>query len=94
MERDKAKGYINIAHKAGYLIIGSDNLDGYDKKLYIVILDKTAGKNSKKIAYRLAEKGIAVKEIDNLEEFSSIKNCKIVGVKNKQISDILLELLS
>ena len=93
MDRTKVKGYLNIAHKAGYLIIGSDNLRGYDKKLYLVLVDKTAGKNSKKIALSFEEKGLKAIEIDNLEELSSIPNCKIVGIKNKQLTEKIIEFL-
>ncbi len=91
MDITKAKGYLNIAHKAGYLIIGSDNLKGYDKKLYLVLIDKTAGKNSNKISSTLTERGVTLKIIENLPELVSIKNCKIVGVKNKQLSEKILE---
>ena len=55
MERDKAKGYLNIAHKGGYLIIGSDKLDGYDKKLYLTLLDSAVGKTGEKIATQAIE---------------------------------------
>ncbi len=93
MDRTKVKGYLNIAHKAGYLIIGSDNLRGYDKKLYLVLVDSSAGKNSKKIASSFEEKGIKAIEIDNLDELSSIENCKIVGIKNKQLTEKIIEFL-
>ena len=93
MERDKAKGYLNIAHKGGYLIIGIDKLDGYDKKLYLTLLDSAVGKTGEKIAQRLSERGVNVLRVDNLEELSSIKNCKILAVKNKNLADIIIELL-
>lgn len=93
MERDKAKGYLNIAHKGGYLIIGSDKLDGYDKKLYLVLMDTTIGKTGEKIAQRLSERGVNMLKVDNLEELSSIKNCKILALKNKNLADIIIELL-
>ena len=93
MERDKAKGYLNITHKGGYLIIGSDKLDGYDKKLYLTLLDNTVGKTGEKIAQRLLERGVRIVRVDNLEELSSIKNCKILAVKNKNLADIIYELL-
>lgn len=93
MERDKAKGYLNIAHKGGYLIIGSDKLDGYDKKLYLVLMDTAIGKTGEKIAQRLSERGVNMLRVDNLQELSSIKNCKILAVKNKNLADIIIELL-
>ncbi len=94
MEISKIKGYINIAHKAGYLIIGSDALKGYDKKLYSIIYDKSALKNTLKVVNYFQEKSLPIKEVDNLEELTSIKNCKIIGLKNKNLSDLILKLLN
>lgn len=86
MDRIKAKGYINIAHKAGYLIIGGDKLDGYNQKLYLVLIDKSAGKSSQKIASRLKENGVEILEVDALPEICDISTCKILGIKNKDLS--------
>lgn len=92
MDRIKAKGYLNISHKGGYLVIGSDKLDGYDKKLFLILIDEKAGKNSKKIGASF--KDVKLLEVDNLEELVSIRACKIVGVKNKQLSEKIIEALS
>lgn len=94
MEISKLKGYINISHKAGYLIIGSDALKGYSKKLYLVIYDKTAQKNTLKVIERLKGFNIPIIEVENLEELTSIKKCKIIGLKNKNLSDLILKLLN
>ena len=37
----------------------------------------------------LKEKGIKVIEVENLAQLCSIENCKISGIKNKNISDII-----
>ena len=87
---EKIKSYLGLARNAGYVIIGSDKLDGYDKKLFLVLIDKSAGKSSNKIASRLREKNIEVIYVDNLEELSSIKNCKILGIKNKGLSEQII----
>lgn len=92
MDRLKIKGYINIAHKAGYLIFNGEKLDGYSKKLYLVLYDHDAGKNTLKIAERLKE-NYQVLPIDNLEELTSVKNCKIVGIKNKNLSEVIQKLI-
>lgn len=91
MDRNKVKNYINIANKAGYLIIGSDKIDNYTQKMYLILLDKTAGKSSQKIANRFYEKGIEIKFIENLPELCDIKTCKIVGIKNRNLSIHILE---
>ena len=94
MDLDKLKGYFNISHKAGYLIIGSDALKSYTKKLYLIVYDKSAQKNTSKIVERFKEKEIKTIEVDNLEQLTSIKNCKIIRLKNKNLSDMIEYLLN
>lgn len=91
MERTKIKGLLNISQKAGALIRGSDNLDGYGQKLYLVLLDAAAGKSTQKIALQL-EKRVKVVRIENLNELVG-KECKIVGIKNKGLSDEIEKLI-
>ena len=86
-------GYINISRKAGYLIIGSDKLKGYNKKLYLALYDTSAQKNTLKVVEEIKNKGIPIFAVDNLEELTKIKNCKIVGIKNKDISEIIANIL-
>jgi len=93
LEITKLKGYLNISHKAGYMIVGGEKLDDYNKKLYLIIYDKSAQKNTIKVVEKIREKNVTIVEVDNLEELTSIKNCKIIGLKNKKLSDIIIELL-
>ncbi len=94
MEIGKLQGYINISHKAGYLIIGSDALKNYKKKLYLALFDKSAQKNTLKVVEQLKGLEIPIIEVDNLEELTSIKKCKIIGIKNKNLSDLIIKLLN
>lgn len=93
MLENQISGYINICRKAGYLIVGSDNLKGYNKKLYLVIFDKSAQKNTMKVVLGLEQKNITTFEVENLENLTKIKNCKIIGIKNKDLSELILNLL-
>lgn len=93
MEIEKIKGYFNISHKANYLIIGGEKLSDYNKKLYLVVYDNTAQKNTLKVIEKLKEKNIPIISVDNLEELISIKNCKIIGLKNKNLSEIIIKLI-
>lgn len=86
MQNDKLSSYIGIAMQGGYAVIGSDNLDGYDKKLYLVLVDELAGKSSKKVFMRLCEKGIEGYEINGLDKIIG-KNIKIIAFKNKGLSE-------
>ena len=90
---NQLSGYINISRKAGYMIIGSEKLKGYNKKLYLVIYDNSAKKNTLKVVEEIKNKDIPVFAIDNLEAITNIKNCKIVGIKNKELSEIISNLL-
>lgn len=92
--KEKIKGYISIANKAGYLIIGADNLKGYHKKLYLVLADSASGKNLLKIANNLKQNlNAELFILDNLETYTGINNCKIVGIKNKGISEEIIKLI-
>lgn len=94
MIKEKIKGYISIAKKAGYLVVGADNLKGYNKKLYLVLASKQGGKNLIKIANSLKEKTKdQVYFLENLEEISQLYNCKILGIKNLGISQQIINLL-
>ena len=92
MEKNKIEGYLNICHKAGYLIIGGENLENYNKKLYLVLFDKTSQKNTLKVVEKLKDK-VETIEVENLSQLSKVENCKIIGIKNKKISEILISLL-
>lgn len=94
MEINKLKGYFNISHKAGYLIVGGEKLDNYNKKLYLVLYDNNAQKNTMKVVEKIKEKNIPTICVENLEDMVSIKNCKIVGLKNKNLSDIIKDMLN
>ena len=90
----RAKGLISIANKAGYLIIGSDNLKNYNKKLYLIVKNKSGGKNLNKIAQQnMLTTNCEVITLDenNFDLVVNIPNCKIVGIKNKGISDEIIK---
>ena len=86
MNRDKAKGYLGIARKAGYLIIGADNLKKYTQKMYILLVDMMSSNNLNKIVNKFQEKGVQVILVEKLSELIEIDNCKIVGVKNNGLA--------
>lgn len=93
MQREKLASYLGIAMQAGYAIIGSDKLDGYDKKLYLVLIDTEAGKSSRKIYNKLIEAGVEGREIENLGSLNNKTN-KIIGIKNKGLSEEIKKYLN
>ena len=94
MDKIKLQGYINIAKKAGYVIIGGDKLYNYNNKLYLVIYSKDASKNTLKVVEKLKQRDIPVITLENLEDIMNIKNCKIIAIKNKNLSDIILDAIN
>lgn len=94
LDKNKLQGYLNIAKKAGYVIIGGEKLYNYNKKLYLVIYDNTSEKNTLKVIDKIKQRNIPIFSIDNLQDIVSIKNCKIIGIKNKNLSDIMMQCIS
>ena len=94
MDKIKLQGYINIAKKAGYVIIGGEKLYNYNKKLYLVIYSNDASKNTLKVVEKLKQRDIPVITLENLEDIMNIKNCKIIAIKNKNLSDIILDAIN
>ena len=94
MNEQKISGLISICRKAGYLVLGGDNLKGYTHKIYLVLLDSQAGKNTKKIATKLQmDTNANLYEIDNLATITNILRCKLVAIKNKGLSEKIEQLL-
>ena len=88
------KGWISIARKAGYCIIGQDKLLDYDKKLYLILLDKTAGKSlEREMTFLSKEREIDLCKVENLGQMLALENCKVIGIKNKAISENLIKSL-
>lgn len=94
MEINKVQGYLNIAQKAGYVIWGGETLENYSKKLYLVLFDPTAQKSTQKIINKLKERQIDIVEVENLGGLVNKQNCKVIGIKNKSLSDQIKALLS
>lgn len=85
LNRERVKNYLNICRKAGYLIIGSDKLKSYDKKLYLILVDKSLSNTIQKTLNKF--EGIEVIQVENLGQLVSIEKCKIVGIKNLGLSE-------
>jgi len=85
-------GLIGIARKAGFVIVGGENLSTYTKKLYLLLLDKSAGNSLKREMNFVSQKrNVKIVEIDNLAKYTAVKNCKVIGIKNKAFSENILK---
>lgn len=88
MNEEKIKGIFSIAKKGNYVIIGADKLKNYKKKVFLILASKSSGKTIFKLTEKFKD---IVLWVENLEELVLIDNCKIVGIKNKGISDLITE---
>lgn len=91
----KINNYLGICRKAGYLIIGSDNLQDYHQKLYLIIINGAVSTTIKKLVKRKIEEYPNLQCITVTETFADtigLSNCKIVGIKNKGITEEILKL--
>ncbi len=92
MDRNKIKNYLGIAQQGGYVIYGGETLESYTKKIYLILCDKTAGRNSLKLAEKLKTK-YKVCMVEDLSELLNQINTKIIGIKNKNLSEIIEKLV-
>lgn len=93
MDSSKIAAYLNLARKSNNLIIGTENLKKYNKKLYLIILTKTAGKTAEAVAQKQKERTqceVVAENID-LAEILNINNCQIVALKNKGFADMVIQ---
>ena len=87
-------GIINICRKAGYLIIGGENIKNNPHKMYLILIDKSSGNSLKReINYLLVSRKIPFLEVEELANMIGIENCKAVAIKNKALSDEILKMI-
>ena len=88
------KGIIGICRKAGYAIIGGENIKNNSQKMYLILVDENSGKSLlREIQFVANLRNIPIVSIKNLEEIVDIKNCKAVAFKNKALSEKIFDLL-
>ncbi len=84
----KIEELLSLARKAGYVIVGKDNLCGYSKKLFLLIMDKSAGNSlTREMNFISAQKNIPILIVDELAQKLKIQNCKAIGLKNKAMAE-------
>lgn len=96
MDKEKIEGYLNIAKKAGYLLIGGENIENailHNRKIYLVLYEPSIQKNSLKIIRKAEERSILTKSLEGISNYIKIKNCKIIALKNKNLSDIIYNII-
>ena len=93
---NKIKNLVGIANKAGYVIFGADNLNGYNKKLYLLIKAKEVGNGIVKLWQRMLENpNIQHIELENdiVQQITNSENCRIFAIKNKGLADEIIKVI-
>lgn len=85
--------YLGLCRKANYLVIGADNLKDYHKKLYLLVVCGELTKNINKIIQeKVLEYDIpCIYMYEPFGNFIGVENCKIIGIKNKGMSEQILK---
>ena len=89
----KIKSYLGFSIKSKQIIFGIDNIENSRTKPNLVIACKTLSENGKNQVLNYCKKNditlISPKAI-TLSELVSRNNCKIVGLKNGNLSEAIL----
>ena len=89
----RANGYLNIAQSAGYVVWGTDGLKGYTHKLYLIVYREDFGKTIEKTLTRFNSIKQIMLNVQDFNYFIGNDNCKILAIKNKGISEQIINLL-
>ncbi len=87
------KTYLGFSIKSRAIVIGQDRLKVSRDKIYLIMYCPTGSQNLKDLAIRLAEKhkckAICVDE--RLEDYASMKGCKLLGLTNNSLAEAILK---
>ncbi len=86
----KVKAFLNILRKSHHLAVGGYNIKTSKKKIYLIMYDETARKDTLRLLDQIQDTSIIC--VNNLEELTSIEGCKIIGIKDKLISKCIVKL--
>lgn len=92
----KVKGYVGIATRGNYTIIGADLLKSYNHKLFLVLYREDGCKTIDKVLEKFKQRQIPCIKL-TVEDFISISglnNCKIIAIKNKGLADQIIKYLN
>lgn len=87
------KTYLGFSIKSRAIVIGQDRLKQTKDNVYLLVYCDTASTNLKDLVKRLGERfKCEVLCLDEkLEDYTSIKGCKALGVTNKSLADNIIK---
>ena len=90
---DKYQTYINFAIRSGAIIYGLDNILQSNKKIFLIIIDKTFNeKNRAKLDTLQKEKrcDVVVQNEDTLVDVVNKVGVKVIAITNKELAKAIL----
>lgn len=87
---DKIKAYVGFAIKSNKIVYGVDNIL-LSRQVHVVIYDVDLADNSlSKLTKYLENNNIEGLKTDKLKEIVNRDNCKVIGIKDKNLSKAIL----
>ncbi|MBQ8522474.1 MAG: hypothetical protein IJ458_02280 [Clostridia bacterium] len=87
------KTYLGFCIKSRAIVIGQDRLKASKDKIYLIVYCSTASQNLKDLIVRLSDKFKCSTVLldEKLEDYVSIKGCKVLGITNKSLADQIIK---
>ncbi len=94
---DKVATLIGFAVKANKVIYGLETLEQSNRKRYLIVRCHSLSDRAKQQTYKVAERdGVPIIETKSrtLEDVVHKRNCKVIGLSNKQMSQAILKYIT
>lgn len=91
---NKIQSYLGFAKKSKAIVFGLDNLEKYNKNIYLILYVKQLSENSlNKLNKLVNEKkwkmGVLINQ--SIDELLYVDNCKVIGITNENLADAILK---
>lgn len=84
--------YLGFSIKSRAIVIGQDRLKSHKGQIHLLVCCNTASTNLKDLVMRLSEKfKCQAIFLDNLEDYTFIKGCKVLGLTNQSLADSIIK---
>lgn len=89
------KTYLGFCIKSRSIVIGQDRLKVSKEKIYLIVYCNTASQNLKDLISRLSDKFKckALMLDENLEQYTSIIGCKVLGITNQSLAEQIIKVV-
>lgn len=94
---DKIASLIGFAVKSGKIIYGLESLEEGKRKRYLIVCCHTLSERAKIGVKKVAQRdGVFIVETKTrkLEDIVYKKNCKVIGISNKQMADAIINYIT